>query len=105
MADFVQAQPLLRRLQIREVDASNVGGRLDPRRSEILLTSRNGCALHWGRVPTAEHFGEISAEEKLENLREILAVYPHLEGLRYVKLHFKGAKAVGLVDDRMTRPR
>jgi hypothetical protein len=35
-----------------------------------------------------------SVEDKIENLREVLAVYPDLQGLRSVKLYFKGSRAV-----------
>jgi hypothetical protein len=94
MADLVHGNPLLQRLAVREIDLSNLGGRLDARRSEVALVTSSGCSLDWGRLPSAGKFGDLASEEKLENLREVLAVYPDLDGLRRVKLYFKGTRAV-----------
>jgi len=98
MADFAHGNPTLRRLGIREVDVANFGGRQDARRSEVTLLTASGCALQWGRTPEASRYGDLPAEEKLENLREVLAAYPELAGLRCVKLYFKGSRAVEPVD-------
>lgn len=105
MADFVHRVPLLGRLGIREVDVSNAGGRQDPRRSELALVTAGGCSLFWGRAPSAGAFGEPGAEEKLENLRHVLAAYPGLRGVRYVKLYFNGSRAVEVQDAHVQRPR
>lgn len=94
MADFVDATPLLARLRIREVNVANHGGRLDPRLSELTLSTAAGVELAWGRGAEAARFGDPSPEEKLENLREVLAAYPDLAGVRRVKIHFRGARAV-----------
>jgi hypothetical protein len=98
LADLVQENPLLARLKIREVDVSNVGGKLDPRKSEVALVTATGCSIAWGRAPGAGRFGEPSIEEKLENLREVLAVYPGLQGVRTVKVYFRGTRAVEPTD-------
>ncbi len=92
LADFAAESPLLGRLRVREIDVSNFGGRVDPRRSEVTLATASGCAVQWGR--TAPRFGDPTPEEKLANLREVLAVYPDLKGLRTVKLYFRGSRAV-----------
>lgn len=103
MADAVAASPLLARARIREIDVSNAGGRVDPGRSEIALVAPNGCMLYWGRA--GSRFGDPTSEEKLEQLREVLAVYPDLEGLRYVKLYFRGSNAIQLREAHVQRPR
>ncbi len=105
MADFIAETQLLARAGIREVDVSNYGGRQDARRSEVTLVTRGGCALQWGRTPGTARFGDLSPSDKLENLREVLASYPDLNGLRHVKLYFKGTRAVEVVDSHVQRPR
>jgi hypothetical protein len=104
MAEFIPESQLLRRLGIREVDVANFGGRLDPRRSEMTLVTSGGCAVAWGRSPQASKFGDLSTEEKLENLREVLAVYPDLSGLKRVTLYFRGSRAVELTDSYVQSP-
>lgn len=94
MADYVEATPLLARLKVREINVANHGGRLDPRQSEVTLSTAAGVELAWGRTPDTARFGDPSPEEKLENLREVLAAYPELTGVRRVKIHFRGARAV-----------
>jgi hypothetical protein len=97
-AEFVFGSALLRKLSIREIDLSNFAGRADPRRSEMTLITAQGCAIQWGRPAASARFGEPSPEEKLENLREVLAVYPDLAGLKSVKLYFRGSRAVEPTD-------
>lgn len=104
MADYIPASSLLGRLGIREVDVANYGGRLDPRRSELSLMTSGGCMLAWGRTPSTSKFGDLSTEEKLENLREILAVYPDLNGLKRVTLYFRGSRAVEPTDSYVNSP-
>src|SRR5882672_31655 len=99
MADYVPSSTLLGRLGIREVDVANFAGRQDPRRSELSLVTSNGCVLAWGRTAQTAKFGDVSTEEKLENLREVLAVYPDLNGLKKVTLYFRGSRAVEPVDN------
>ncbi len=105
MAEFVHSSAFLGRLGVREIDVANAGGRIDPRRSEITLVSSGGCAIQWGGLPSRPRFGEPSSREKLENLREILTLYPALEGLRCAKLYFSGSKAVEPRDPTVQRPR
>lgn len=94
MADYVEATPLLARLKIREVNVANHAARLDNRASEVTLSTASGVELAWGRTPDTARFGDPTPEEKLENLREVLAAYPDLSGVRRVKIHFRGARAV-----------
>jgi len=98
MAEYAHSNDLLRRIGVREIDVANFGGRADPRRSELTILTRAGCELAWGRTPATARFGDASSEEKLENLREVMAAYPDLNGLRRVKLYFRGARAVEVMD-------
>lgn len=98
LADFAQENPLLARLKVREVDVSNFDGKVDARRSEVAFLTAAGSTIAWGRAPGAGKFGEPSSEEKLENLREVLAVYPNLQGVRTVKVYFRGTRAVEPTD-------
>jgi hypothetical protein len=92
LADTIQATALLGKLRVREVNVANFGGRLDPRMSELTMLTTTGCELGWGRTPATSKFGDLSTEEKLENLREVLAAYPDLAGLRRVKIYFRGQR-------------
>ncbi len=104
MADYIPGSTLLSRLGIREVDVANFSGRQDPRRSEMSLVTSNGCVVAWGRTSTTSKFGDLSTEEKLENLREVLAVYPDLNGLKRVTLYFRGSRSVEPRDAYATAP-
>lgn len=98
LADLSQENPLLTRLKIREVDVANFGGKVDPRKSEVNFVTGLGCSVAWGRPQGTGKFGEPTTEEKLENLREVLAVYPGLQGVRTVKVYFRGSRAVEPTD-------
>ncbi|HLY09835.1 MAG TPA: hypothetical protein VKW04_11070 [Planctomycetota bacterium] len=104
MADYIPSSPLLGSLGIREVDVANYAGRQDPRRSEMSLVISNGCVVAWGRTSATSKFGDLSTEEKLENLREVLAVYPDLDGLKRVTLYFRGSRAVEPADSYVRSP-
>jgi hypothetical protein len=104
MADYIPGSSVLGRLGIREVDVANYGGRQDPRRSEMSLVAASGCVLAWGRTSATSKFGDLSTEEKLENLREVLAVYPDLNGLKRVTLYFRGSRAVEPTDSYVSSP-
>jgi hypothetical protein len=92
LTDLVQSTPLLAKLGLREVNVANFGGRLDPRQSELVFVTKRGCELAWGRTPGTSKFGDLTVEEKLENLRDVLAAYPELAGLRRAKIHFRGTR-------------
>ena len=104
MADYIPGNTLLSRLGIREVDVANFGGRQDPRHSEMSLVTSNGCIVAWGRTSTTSKFGDLSTEEKLENLREVLAVYPDLNGVKRVTLYFRGSRSIEPTDNYVTAP-
>lgn len=104
MVDYIPGSSLLSRLGIREVDVANYGGRQDPRKSEMTLVTSGGCQVAWGRTTATSKFGDLSTEEKLENLREVLAVYPDLNGLKRVTLYFRGSRAVEPTDSYVQSP-
>ena len=104
MADYIPGNSLLGRLGIREVDVTNFAGRQDPRKSEMTLVASNGCQVAWGRTMSTSKFGDLSTEEKLENLREVLAVYPDLNGLKKVTLYFRGSRSVEPTDSYVHSP-
>lgn len=58
--------------QIRAIDVSNFAGRRDPREAQIVLDTRFGTQLRWGRVPSAKDaFVEVSAAQKLAAIENI----------------------------------
>ncbi|HLY72851.1 MAG TPA: hypothetical protein VKU80_01935 [Planctomycetota bacterium] len=68
------------------------------------LVTSNGCVVAWGRTSATSKYGDLSTEEKLENLREVLAVYPDLGGLKRVTLYFRGSRAVEPTDSYAVSP-
>jgi hypothetical protein len=62
------------RNQLRAIDVSNFGRRLDPRAGQLRLdTVFPQTYIHWGLPPGEEYDIEATAEQKLKNLREKLA--------------------------------
>jgi len=74
---------------ILEVDVSNVGGRIDPRRPEIVLRAASGARVEWGRSRLSPRAAlDPEPARKLQRLAQVLRAYPRLRGLRSVKLPF-----------------
>ncbi len=58
--------------QIREIDVSNFGGRRDSREAQIVLVTRFGTQVRWGRPPSAkDSFIEVPASQKLAAIETI----------------------------------
>jgi len=58
--------------QIRDIDVSNFGGRRDGREAQIVLVTRFGTQLRWGRPPSAKDaFIEVPAPQKLSAIEDI----------------------------------
>lgn len=59
--------------QIRDIDVSNYGGRRDDREAQIVLYTRFGTQLRWGRPPSEQDafIIEASAPQKLAAIEEI----------------------------------
>ncbi|GIW72918.1 MAG: hypothetical protein KatS3mg102_2460 [Planctomycetota bacterium] len=68
------------------IDVSNVDGRVDPRRSEIVVTA-GSTRIEWGRSPASERL-HIPVAEKIERLRGLLDREPNLARLALVRLQF-----------------
>ena len=79
-------------LPVEAIDISNVGGILDPARSEIQLTARAAdghlVTLLWGRAPDNALYGENRVEQKLAHLRRIVTARPGLTGISEIDLRF-----------------
>ena len=71
--------PKRRLFHLASVDVSNVGGRSDPRETEIALFTDNGTRIKWGKAPTrdAALLQEKTPDEKVAYLD---FVYKHLNG-------------------------
>ena len=80
LVDLCNAWPTLRVLGIQAVDVSN-------RTGVVKLISENGCAIHWGRAPSLAGPRELKVQDKIRNLRRVLARYPRLEGLESVRVY------------------
>jgi hypothetical protein len=78
-----------RLIDIMHIDVSNVGGRRDPHASEVTIWARPSVPIQWGRAP-GEHFGELSVEQKIRNLRYVLMARGErgLKGLKSVMIQF-----------------
>ena len=71
--------PKRRRFRLASIDVSNVGGRRDPRETEIALFTANGTHIKWGRAPTAD--AALLQEKTLgEKVAYLDFVYKHLSG-------------------------
>lgn len=75
-------------VEIGSIDVSNIGGRINPCKSEIVLLTGAGVPIHWGRAPITKMYGEVSVEQKIKNLRTVLRFSPDLYGLEYAKIQF-----------------
>ena len=72
-------EPKRETFRLVSVDVANVGGRRDPRDSEVALFTANNTRIKWGRAPTREAamLQEKSPDEKVAYLDY---VYQHLNG-------------------------
>lgn len=77
-------------VEIRRIDLRNVGGRLFPEASEVLLETARGAVVAWGRSSLSPWATtEPGADRKAEMLREVLTRYPGLEGVRLIKVYLR----------------
>jgi hypothetical protein len=89
LAELVEQESVLAKVGVQVIDVSNIGGRVDAKKSELALLTANGCVIYWGRPSTTNKFGELTPSQKVDNLKMVLQTYPHLDGLRYVKVYSK----------------
>ena len=74
---------------VREIDLSNVGGRENPRESEIVIRTATGVAIEWGRSRRSPRaLDEPTPAVKMESLRETVRSFPGLDGIARVRLQF-----------------
>jgi hypothetical protein len=58
--------------QIRTIDVSNFGGRRDPGEAQVVLVTRFGTQLRWGRAPSSkDSFVEVAPAQKLDAIEAI----------------------------------
>ena len=63
------------------VDVSNFNGRNDPQGSQIVLVTRYGTAVRWGRTPSAkDYFVEVPTSQKLQSLADIFDQMHRVDG-------------------------
>ncbi len=81
--------PFARDVPIAEIDVTNVGGRLSERESEIVLRTKSGVAIEWGRSLLApRQIAELTTDQKIQNLALLNVRYPRLEGVRRAVIRF-----------------
>jgi hypothetical protein len=67
--------------QIPVVDVANFDGRRDANAAQVVLVTRFGTQIRWGRPPTAkDSFVEVSASQKLHDLAEIFDETHRVDG-------------------------
>jgi hypothetical protein len=79
-----------KKLQIKSIDVSNLGGQVNREESEIVLRTVEGVEVWWGRRPGSKRMGERPAGEKVAELNEIVRE-DSLEKYRYIDLRFEPA--------------
>jgi len=72
--DALEANKMLDALRVTSVDLSNLGGKVDPNESEIVLLLPSDVRVLWGRGIGV--FGEVALEKKLEKIRAFLKEGP-----------------------------
>jgi len=83
------APRVIREAGVAAIDVSNVGGRVDRVAAEIVLTTKSGVRIEWGRSRRSR-LGSLdpSIEDKFRRLRRALRAYPRLGGVKTVKLQY-----------------
>jgi hypothetical protein len=81
---------------IPTVDVSNFGGRRDSLAAQIVLVTRFGTQIRWGRPPSAkDYFVEVPTSQKLQSLADIFNEMHRVDG---------GQPWIDLRFDRVTYP-
>lgn len=104
LAELAETEQVLAKSRVEVIDVTNLGGRVDPRKSELAMLTGSGCIIYWGRPTSTNKFGELTVAQKLDNLKLVLQSYPELDGLQYVKVYCK-EPIVFEKDGRTTRRR
>ena len=83
-------------VDIEAIDVANIGGKVNKTTSEIVLLTRKGTKIYWGRSPLKWTPGELQAALKLHNLAEV-AKSVRLSEKEYVDIRFNPPVAAGRV--------
>lgn len=73
---------------VTTIDLSNLGGRVSPLESEIVLQTDTGVRILWGRSSRRKPYGELAPQAKIGNLQRALEEFPGLKGVRELDLRF-----------------
>ena len=88
VASTLKKHKLLNTLQVDRIDVANLNYKQNSRKSDVLIWTKDKVRIEWGRSPDTDKFGELTVEEKVNNLRLVLDVCPELKGIKYVKIQF-----------------
>jgi len=82
--------------EIVQIDVSNYDGRRDAREAQVVLETKRGTQVRWGRVPSAKDaFVEIAPGRKLEYIEKVWEQYKQVDaGQPWIDIRF----------DRITYP-
>jgi hypothetical protein len=85
-------QPFAEEIPI--VDVSNFGGRRDSMAAQIVLVTRYGTQIRWGRPPSArDYFVEVPTSQKLQSLTDIFNEMHRVDGGQpWIDLRFDGVR-------------
>lgn len=70
------------------IDLTNLGGKVSPFESEIVLLTDAGTKIFWGRASRKKPYGELAPEFKRANLQRALDEFPALKGVSELDLRF-----------------
>lgn len=90
LAALVNSNDVLKSL-VKEIDISNLDGRKNKEESHVVLNTKSGCRLLWGKY---EGEVELKPKEKIENLQVVLKEYKNLNNIDYVKVFAKTGPVV-----------
>jgi hypothetical protein len=82
--------------EIRKINVANFGGRHDPREAQLVLYTRYGTEVRWGRpVKAADRFIEVDPGRKIDYLRHVYKDYGRVDAnqpygidIRYDKITY-----------------
>ena len=72
---------------ITTVDVSNFAGRKAETESRIVLWTKMQTRILWGRSDRNKKFGDLTYQDKLENLGRALREYPDLKKMDYINVY------------------
>jgi hypothetical protein len=75
-----------RMMTVNAIDVSRVGR--GGRETEIVLHAEDSVPIEWGRSPASREYGELTVNDKVQNLKGVLMSQPRLKGVARVKVQF-----------------